>query len=53
MRTELLVKVRRLFNSQYVSKHTNRHNQRQYIKSLRQLGNRWLIHKDNEIQRVN
>ena len=52
MNTQMLIKVRQLFNSAYVPKHTNRHNQRQYIKAIRLLGNKWLIHKDNEIQKV-
>jgi hypothetical protein len=51
MKTEMLIKVRRLFNVDYVPQSTNRHNQRQYIKSIRQLGNRWLIHQDNQINK--
>jgi len=52
MKTEMLIKVRQLFNSEYVPKHTNRHNQKQYIKSIRQLGDKWLIHKDNKITKI-
>ena len=52
MKTEMLIKVRRLFNSNMVPKHTNRHNQKQYIKAMRLLGNKWLTHQDNQIQRV-
>lgn len=52
MKTEMLIKVRQLFNSDYVPKHINRHNQRQYIKSIRQLGNKWLIHRNNQINKI-
>lgn len=52
MKTEMLIKVRQLFNSEYVSKHTNRHNQKQYIKSIRQLGDKWLIHQNNKITKI-
>lgn len=52
MKTEMLIKVRQLFNSDYVPKSTNRHNQRQYIKSIRQLGNKWLIHRNNQITKI-
>ena len=52
MNITLLTKVRQLFNVDYVPRSTNRHNQRQYIKSIRQLGNKWLIHPNNEIKRI-
>ena len=52
MKTQMLIKVRQLFNVDYVPKHTNRHNQKQYIKALRILGDKWLIHKDNKVQRL-
>ena len=48
----LLTKVRHLFNVDYVPNSTNRHNQRQYIKALRILGDKWLIHKNNEVQKI-
>jgi hypothetical protein len=51
MKTEMLIKVRRLFNVDYVPQSTNRHNQRQYIKSIRQLGDKWLIHHNNQINK--
>ena len=47
----MLIKVRQLFNSNYVPRSTNRHNQRQYIKSIRQLGDKWLIHHNNQINK--
>jgi len=53
MNTIMLIKVRQLFNVDYVPRSTNRHNQLQYVKSLRKLGSKWLVHKDNEIQRIN
>jgi hypothetical protein len=52
MNIVLLTKVRQLFNVDYVSKSTNRHNQKQYIKALRILGDKWLIHQNNQIQRI-
>ena len=52
MNITLLTKVRQLFNVDYVPNSTNRHNQRQYIKALRILGDRWLIHKDNQVQKI-
>ena len=53
MKTEMLIKVRSLFNSNMVPAHVNRHNQRQYIKSIRLLGDRYLVHKDNRVNRLN
>jgi len=47
----MLIKVRRLFNVDYVPQSTNRHNQRQYIKSIRLLGDKWLIHHNNQINK--
>ena len=52
MNTIMLIKVRQLFNVDYVPRSTNRHNQLQYIKALRMLGNKWLTHKDNEVQKI-
>jgi hypothetical protein len=48
----ILTKVRKLFCVDYVPNSTNRHNQRQYIKAMRILGNKWLTHKDNMVQRI-
>ena len=48
----ILTKVRKLFNVDYVPNSTNRHNQRQYIKALRILGDKWLTHPHNKIQRI-
>jgi len=52
MNTQMLIKVRQLFNVDYVPRSTNRHNQLQYVKALRILGDKWLIHKHNEVQRI-
>jgi hypothetical protein len=52
MNTQMLIKVRQLFNVDYVPRSTNRHNQLQYVKALRMLGNKWLTHKDNEVQKI-
>lgn len=52
MNITLLIKVRQLFNVEYVPRSTNRHNQKQYIKALRILGDRWLIHHNNQVQRI-
>jgi hypothetical protein len=52
MNISLLTKVRKLFNVDYVPRSTNRHNQLQYIKAIRLLGDKWLIHKNNEVQKI-
>lgn len=43
MNTTALRYVRRLFNVQNVPAHTNRHNQRQWVRSIRFLGDKWLL----------
>jgi hypothetical protein len=43
MNTQALKTVRRLFNVDYVSKEQNRHNQRAWVRSVRFLGDRWLL----------
>lgn len=43
MKTKALKLVRELFAVDYVPMHTQRHNQRQWVKSVRQLGDRWLL----------
>ncbi len=52
MNIVLLTKVRQLFNVDYVPRSTNRHNQKQYIKAIRLLGDKWLTHPHNKIQRI-
>jgi hypothetical protein len=48
MNIKMLVHVRELFNVDYVPRSTNRHNQRQWIKSVRALGDSWLLAKHIE-----
>lgn len=43
MNTLALKTVRRLFNVDYVPKEQNRHNQRAWVRSVRILGDRWLL----------
>jgi len=45
MNTKMLKHVRTLFNTDGVPAHTNRHNQRQWVKSIRHLGDKWLLAK--------
>ena len=45
MNTKMLKHVRQLFNTQDVDKRINRHNQRQWVKSIRHLGDKWLLAK--------
>ena len=48
MNTEALKKVRKLFNVDYVPAHQNRHNQRACVRSVRSLGDKWLLSKQVE-----
>jgi hypothetical protein len=43
MNTKMLKRVRSLFNVEGVPTHTNRHNQRQWVRSIRFLGDKWLL----------
>lgn len=43
MNTKMLKRVRQMYNVEYMSASTNRHNQRQWIKSIRNLGDKWLL----------
>lgn len=43
MKAAALKRVRELFAVDYVPMHTQRHNHRQWVKSIRQLGDRWLL----------
>ncbi len=45
MRTAALKHVRKLFAVDYVPLHTQRHNQKQWVKSVRRLGDNWLLAK--------
>ena len=43
MNTKMLKHVRQLFNTKDVDNRINRHNQRQWVKSIRHLGDKWLL----------
>jgi hypothetical protein len=45
MKTEMLKHVRQLFNVPYVSREINRANQRKWVRSVRFLGDNWLLAK--------
>jgi hypothetical protein len=42
MNTKMLVKARQLFSVDYIPPEINRANQRKWIQSIRQLGDKWL-----------
>ncbi len=50
MNTQALTKVRQLFYVNGVPAHVQRHNCRQWIKSIRYLGDKWLLAK--KVERV-
>lgn len=43
MNTRMLRHVRKLFNVDYMPREINRANQRKWVRSVRQLGSRWLL----------
>jgi hypothetical protein len=43
MNTKMLKHVRQLFNTEGVDVRINRHNQRQWVRSIRFLGDKWLL----------
>jgi len=43
MNTKMLKHVRTLFNTEGVDRRINRHNQRQWVRSVRYLGDKWLL----------
>jgi hypothetical protein len=45
MNIKMLTAARRLFNSPYVSSEINRANQRKWVRSVRTLGDKWLLAK--------
>jgi hypothetical protein len=51
MNTHYLKVVRNLFNNTMVKPSTNRHNQRAWIRSVRVLGDKWLL-KGNVIKKA-
>lgn len=48
--SQLLRMAVRLYNNPHVPKEINRHNQRQWLKSIEFLGDRWLLAK--QVERV-
>ncbi len=42
---ELRQKARTLFNNDMVPEHVNQHNQRQWVRAVMRLGDKWLIAK--------
>lgn len=51
MNTKMLVKARQLFSVDYVPPEINRANQRKWVRSIRILGDKWLLAKHIEIER--
>jgi hypothetical protein len=49
MNIEMLTRVRQHFASGIRS--TDRHNQRQWVKSVRFLGTKWLLHPENTVRK--
>lgn len=45
---QLRRKARKLYNNDMVPEHTNRHNQRKWVRAVLRLGNHWLIAKPIE-----
>jgi hypothetical protein len=43
MKTNMLIRVRKHFDNPLSPRHTNRHNMRQWIRSVRFLGDKWLL----------
>ena len=43
MDTDMLRLARRLYNVDYIPREINRANQRKWVRSVRLLGNRWLL----------
>ncbi len=43
MNTKMLRHVRTLFNTEGVERRISRHNQRQWVRSIRFLGDKWLL----------
>jgi hypothetical protein len=48
MKTHILIRVRRHFNSDLVPAHINRRNQRAWVRAVRMLGDRWLLARQME-----
>lgn len=48
MNTQMLRRVRRLFNNEFAPRHIRRHNMRQWVRSVRHLGDEWVLRKHQE-----
>jgi len=48
MNTTMLKKVRELYNVDYIPYHENRANQRKWVKSVRMLGDKWLLRQQQQ-----
>jgi hypothetical protein len=48
MNTKMLTKARELFSVDYMPQEINRANQRKWIRSIRRLGDKWLLAKNIE-----
>lgn len=48
MKTKALRRVRQLFNNPYIPTEHNRSYQRQWVRQIRQLGDKWLLAKTIE-----
>ena len=42
---QLRRKARKMYNNDMVPEHTNRHNQRKWVRAVLRLGNHWLVAK--------
>lgn len=51
MNTKMLVKARQLFSVDYVPPEINRANQRKWIRSIRNLGDKWLLAETIKLER--
>lgn len=53
MNTKMLVRARQLFSVDYVPNEINRANQRKWIRSIRKLGDKWLLAQTIKFERNN
>jgi hypothetical protein len=51
MNITMLKKVRELYNVDYIPYHENRANQRKWIRSVRMLGDKWLLKQQQKRNR--
>lgn len=53
MKTKMLVRARELFSVPYIPNEINRANQRKWIRSIRRLGDKWLLAQTLKFERNN